>query len=408
MSTNPRRLAAVRSFPVRALTRLRTLSPETGDALLYGLSAAFALVTICTSTLALYRQWAELAIGPFIFGTVASVILAVVAARRSRHRGAADAASTAGSRRNWVIRIAIAVCVFVGATAIPLGLEIVWRSDGDPGLPLPARGRCHRARRATLAKGQYPYYEVTNSKGKVVHPIPGQSVVNSFVPYLPLMTLFGIPSEKKHDVVLTDARIFFSLVTLLVAGAALFLCPGRRSPENARPAGDRHLAHCRPPVGHGRRRHAGGGLPSAGHGAGAAPTTVRFRRRTGHRLRHEVHRMAPGRIGTFRGAQSTGGPASPHHVPRHAGRGRTGGGAVRAARSVGVLRQRRPLPVGALRRQLAGRQPLAGPPHRDGVPVPPSCAPVGRGVGRRRRCWRCTSTGGPRRPRPRCATSGAW
>jgi hypothetical protein len=83
---------------------------------------------------------------------------------------------------------------------------------------------------ATLAKGHYPYYEVTNPRGKVDHPIPGQSVVNSFVPYLPIMTLFGIPSEKKHDVALTDARIFFSLVTLLVAGAALFLVPadGRR------------------------------------------------------------------------------------------------------------------------------------------------------------------------------------
>ena len=229
MSTNPRRLAAVRSFRVRASTRLRTLSPETGDALLYALSAAFALVTIYTSTLALYRQWAELAIGPFIFGTVASVILAVVVARRSRLRGAAAAASPR-SRRNWVIRIAIAVCVFVGATAIPLGLEIVWRSDGDPGSHYqPEVGVIERAG-ATLAKGHYPYYEVTNSKGKVVHPVPGQSVVNSFVPYLPIMTLFGIPSEKKHDVVLTDARIFFSLVTLLVAGAALFLCPadGRR------------------------------------------------------------------------------------------------------------------------------------------------------------------------------------
>ena len=197
--------------------------------MLYTLSAAFALVTIYTSTLALYRQWAELAIGPFIFGTVASVILAVVVARRSRLRGAA-AAAIPRSRRNWVIRIAIAVCVFVGATAIPLGLEIVWRSDGDPGSHYqPEVGVIERAG-ATLAKGHYPYYEVTNSKGKVVHPVPGQSVVNSFVPYLPIMTLFGIPSEKKHDVVLTDARIFFSLVTLLVAGAALFLCPadGRR------------------------------------------------------------------------------------------------------------------------------------------------------------------------------------
>jgi hypothetical protein len=229
MSTYPRRPPAVRSFRGRALTRLRTLGPETGDALLYGLSAAFALVTICTSTLALYRQWAELAIGPFIFGTVASAVLAFVAARRSRPR----AGGTVPPRRahgNWVARIAIAACVFAGATAIPLGLEILWRSDGDPGSHYqPEVGVIERAG-ATLAKGHFPYYEVTNPRGKVDHPVPGQSVVNSFVPYLPLMTLFGIPSEKKHDVALTDARIFFSLVTLLVAGAALFLVPadGRR------------------------------------------------------------------------------------------------------------------------------------------------------------------------------------
>ena len=230
MSTHPRRLAAVRSSRVQALTRLRTLSPETGDALLYGLSAAFALVTICTSTLALYRQWAELAIGPFIFGTVASAILAVMVARRARHRGARRRHRPAPRQRNWAIRIAIAVCVFAGATAIPLGLEIVWRSDGDPGSHYqPEVGVIERAGQ-TVAKGKDPYHEVTNPHGKVVHTIPGQSAVNSFVPYLPLMTVFGMPSEKKHDVVLTDARIFFSLATLLVAGAALLLCPadGRR------------------------------------------------------------------------------------------------------------------------------------------------------------------------------------
>jgi Glycosyltransferase family 87 len=229
MLTHPRRLAAVRSFRVRAGTRLRTLSPETGDALLYALSAVFAVLTICTSSLALYRQWAELAIGAFIFGAVASTALALMTARRSRQRGGA-AAPPAAVHRNWVIRIGIAVCVFAGATAIPLGLEILWRSDGDPGSHYqPEVGVIERAG-ATLAGGHYPYYEVTNPSGKVDHPIPGQSVVNSFTPYLPIMALFGIPSERKHDVALTDARIFFSLVTLLVAGAALFLVPadGRR------------------------------------------------------------------------------------------------------------------------------------------------------------------------------------
>ncbi len=52
----------------RARERYRGISPETGDAILYGLSAVFALVTILGSSLALYRQWAELAIGPFVLG----------------------------------------------------------------------------------------------------------------------------------------------------------------------------------------------------------------------------------------------------------------------------------------------------------------------------------------------------
>jgi hypothetical protein len=213
----------------RPFGRLRSISPGTGDALLYGLSAVFALVTICTSTLGLYRQWAELAIGPFIFGAVASAVLAFVAARRSRRR-AGPALTPRRTHRNWVVRITIAVCVFAGATAIPLGLEIVWRSDGDPGshvqpeVPVIERGG------QEVAKGKNPYHEVTNSQGKIVYHAAGVSTVNAFYPYLPFMTVFGLPSEKKHDVALTDARIFFSLATLLVAGAALFLCPadGRR------------------------------------------------------------------------------------------------------------------------------------------------------------------------------------
>ena len=231
MSTSPIGLTAVRSWFTRAFTPtpFRSTSPEVGDTILYALSALFALITILTSSLALYRQWAELAIGPFIFGALCSAIFALVAMRRSRARGE-DALAPRHTRRRWGLRIALAVFVFAGATAIPLGLEIVWRSNGDPGSHYqPEVGVIERAGKA-VAAGKNPYPDVTNSRGKVVHPLPGVSVVNSFVPYLPLMTVFGIPSERKHDVALTDARIFFSLVTLLVAAIALWLCPadGRR------------------------------------------------------------------------------------------------------------------------------------------------------------------------------------
>ena len=207
------------------------IRPEAGDAILYGLSALFALITILGSSLALYRQWAELAIGPFLFGTASSAILAAVAAHRGRRNGEPVSRTRSPRQsREWVARIAIAVCVFAGATAIPLGLEILWRSNGDPGSHYqPEVGVIEHAGQ-NIIKGKDPYREVTNPHGKVVYHAPGESTVDAFVPYLPLMTVFGIPSERKHDVGLTDARIFFSLVTLLVAAVALWLCPadGRR------------------------------------------------------------------------------------------------------------------------------------------------------------------------------------
>ncbi len=227
MSAAPLSIAGGSSVWGRAWVRYRAISPETGDAILYALSALFAFVTIVGSSLALYRQWAELAIGPFIFGTVASAILAALGARRAHRTGTG---ARAPGRRQWVGRIAIATVVFVGATAIPLGLEILWRSDGDPGSHVQPEVTVIERGGQQISQGKDPYHEVTNPKGKIVYHARGESTVDAFLPYLPIMTVFGIPSERKHDIALTDARIFFSLATLLVAAIALWLCPadGRR------------------------------------------------------------------------------------------------------------------------------------------------------------------------------------
>lgn len=229
-------ISTVRLKETTALRRVRAvftaLSPQGGDALLYGLSALFAFLTITTSTLALYRQWAELAIGPLLFGTVASAVLALALRRRGRRDAAGyprtDRPPARWTRWHWGPRLLIAVCVFAGSTAIPLGLEIVWRSNGDPGSHFqPEVGVIERAGQ-TVVKGKDPYHAVTNAQGKTAYHIPGVPTVDTFVPYLPLMTVFGMPSEKKHAIVLTDARIFFSLATLLVTAAALGLCPADR------------------------------------------------------------------------------------------------------------------------------------------------------------------------------------
>ena len=52
----------------------------------------------------------------------------------------------------------------------------------------------------------------------------GLPAYESFFPYFPLMSAFGLPSAETHKGSgLTDARIIMSLMTLLASGAALFL-----------------------------------------------------------------------------------------------------------------------------------------------------------------------------------------
>jgi hypothetical protein len=220
MSTSPSRRSAFGRAERQALRRIGAISSEAGDAILYALGAIFALITIITSNEALYRQWAELAIGPFIFGVLGGVVLVLIARRRRRDPEPDPAAA---NRIAWTLRIGLAVFVFAGATAIPLGLEILWRADNDPGTHAqPEVGVIERSGQQ-LAKGKNPYHAVTNRKLKPVYHAPGQSTVNSFDPYLPIMDAFGIPSERHHDVGLTDARIFFSIATLGVTALALWL-----------------------------------------------------------------------------------------------------------------------------------------------------------------------------------------
>ncbi len=133
MSASPLSIAEGHHAWARARERFGATRPETGDAVLYALSALFALITIVGSSLALYRQWAELAIGPFLFGSVVSGILAVVARRRS-HRTSAkpdNRSVTRGDsspRGQWIARIAIATA----SSPVPRRSRSGSRSSGVP------------------------------------------------------------------------------------------------------------------------------------------------------------------------------------------------------------------------------------------------------------------------------------
>ncbi len=213
----------------RAFDRVRRISPVNGDALLYAISAAFALVTIYTSTNGLYQVWGRMALAPFAFGAVASAGLALFL-RRARRRQIGNRLTAVQYRRAWAARIGVAVCVFVGALAIPLGMEVLWRFDGTTGSHLQPEVTAVEVGGQQLVKGQDPYRKIVNGNHPVKYHAPGEPDTPGFLPYLPLMAVLGIPSDIWPNNGLSDARIFFCVTTLGVAAVALYLCRanGRR------------------------------------------------------------------------------------------------------------------------------------------------------------------------------------
>ncbi len=213
----------------RALGRANQISPEAGDALLYLASAVFALLTIYTSSNALYQVWGRMALSPFVFGALASAVLAWLV-QRARRRQPGRTLTKVQNRRAWLTRIGVAVCVFAGALAIPLGLEILWRFDGVAGSHQQPEVVTVEVGGQDLVKGQDPYHPLVKLPHAVKYHAPGQPNFAGFLPYLPVMAVAGIPSEIWPNNGLSDARIFFCLTTLVVAAVALYLCraDGRR------------------------------------------------------------------------------------------------------------------------------------------------------------------------------------
>jgi len=169
------------------------------DAALYALSGVFALVLGFTSAQGAQWQWGYLAVGPYL--TVAA--LAWVLAR-------------VDLRRVLTVRVALLALVIVGTVAVPLGLEAHWRHS-QPEVGVIKRSASY------VSKGKDPYRTYVKD-GKVVNEIPGRPAYESFFPYFPLMSVFGLPSALTHKGKgLTDPRIVMTLMTLLASALALSL-----------------------------------------------------------------------------------------------------------------------------------------------------------------------------------------
>jgi len=208
-------------------------SSEERDAVLYAASALFAICTAEGSSIKLYQQWGKLAVGPYAAGAVFSAMYA----RRSRRRrieGVAlvgDVASTRMGRTwHWTgPRTVVFLVVLVGATLLPLSLEVLWRTDTggtahvQPEVPVVEQAGVRVAHR------QDPYQNIGH--GSHAQAPPGQPAYDVFDPYLPMMSYFGLARSTHAPPRLTDARVAFSLITMIVVVAALALCRGPTGPR---------------------------------------------------------------------------------------------------------------------------------------------------------------------------------
>jgi len=210
--------------------------PEAVDAVLYGASAVFAALTAAFSTLSLYRAWGEIAVGPYLVAAGVSALLARRQSPQSRQSRQSRQPEHPGTDRDdgpsrWrAARIWIVVGVLVGATLAPLCIEVALRARGDASAHVQPEVVVIEQAGERLAEGKDPYH-ATASHGHVVSAVPGEPGYEAFFPYLPLMAVFGLPASTHAGGDVTDARIGFTLVTLVVTVVALGLSRGPTEPR---------------------------------------------------------------------------------------------------------------------------------------------------------------------------------
>jgi hypothetical protein len=213
------------------------------DGVLYAASALFAAITGRLSSILAYRQWGEVAAVAYVVGAVASGLLHRLTASRVAIVGSGPDGQTDVPRGTLVTtgreplmksaqaqtraRTIVLLFVMVGATLLPLSLQVVWRTQQGGTIHAQPEVLVVEHSAASLLHGHDPYTLVNPA-----HPPKvgyGEPSSDAFDPYLPLMSALGLARSTDASPRLTDARIVFSVVTILIVMAALCLCRGPAS-----------------------------------------------------------------------------------------------------------------------------------------------------------------------------------
>jgi glycosyl transferase family 87 len=180
---------------------VRALTPSAKrwltDALLYGLSAAFAAVAAGAAGIPLQRTWGETAVWGYLVATAAAVVLSL------RHR------SEGHDGRS---RALLAVAIFAITAVLPLVIAAQLRAEGDPGDHAQSEVIIVEEGADALFDGRDPY-----SVEYVDGPLSDRPLATQVhFPYMPLILAFGIPRALAGHAPWADARIWFTIVSLAV------------------------------------------------------------------------------------------------------------------------------------------------------------------------------------------------
>ena len=209
-------MAAVTRWALRWRDRLEAISVLDQDALLYLLAAVLALGTILLGESADYREWAEIAVGPY----AAAALLCFAVARRRSRRAKGQARERDRLRRGVIIGLLLTVVL------LPLSWEVVLRAENKPG---------NQVQNEITGIEACAHRVVQHKPCYLPHPKNiGSSAVSgsedSFFPYLPGMIVFGLIPALSKATVLKDARIPLTGFSLLVITGALLIAgiPSKR------------------------------------------------------------------------------------------------------------------------------------------------------------------------------------
>jgi hypothetical protein len=179
------------------------------DALLYGVSASFAAVTAAAAEIPLQRSWGRAVLWPY---GLAALIAVIVALSPSTSRG--DGA------RHHRRRTVLVLMVFAATALLPMTVAVARRADGAGAYAQSEVIIVEEAARATV-HGHDPYVAEYRDGPLKDRPVATQV----HLPYLPGVLVFGLPRALAGDAPWTDARVWFMVVALAVAGSGLLRMP---------------------------------------------------------------------------------------------------------------------------------------------------------------------------------------